>query len=77
MTRTRVDNCEAYHMANLLERAINCNDGDRAAKIIQNALGIENDDVVNYCFPKSWSEDRKQRAGIIGYWLQSEACFLA
>jgi hypothetical protein len=28
-------------MANLLERAIECNDGDHAAKIIQHALGIE------------------------------------
>ena len=26
--------------------SIKCNDGDRAAKIIQNALGIESDDVV-------------------------------
>ena len=26
-------------MSNLLERAINCDDGDRAAKIIQDALG--------------------------------------
>lgn len=33
-------------MPNLLEQAINCNDGDRAAKIIQDALGIESDDVV-------------------------------
>jgi uncharacterized protein HemY len=64
-------------MANLLEEAIKCDDGDRAAKIIQDALGIENDDLVNYCFPKSWPEDLQQRARIIGYWLQSEACFLA
>jgi uncharacterized protein HemY len=63
-------------LANLLKKAINCNDGDCAAKIIQDALGIENDDVVNYCFPKIWPEDRAQRARIIGYWLQSEACFL-
>jgi hypothetical protein len=28
-------------------------DGDRAAKIIQNALGIESDDVANFCFPKT------------------------
>ena len=28
-------------MTNLLEQAINCNDGDHAAKIIQDALGIE------------------------------------
>jgi hypothetical protein len=64
-------------MPNLLEQAINCNDGRRAAKIVQVALGIENDDVVNYCFPKTWPEDRQRRAHIIGYWLQSEACFLA
>jgi len=34
-----------HSMANLLEQAINCNDVRRAAKIIQEALGIENDDV--------------------------------
>ena len=28
-------------MSNLLEQSINCNDGDKAAKIIQHALGIE------------------------------------
>ena len=32
-------------MSNLLERAIDCNDGEQAAKIIQDALGIESDDV--------------------------------
>jgi hypothetical protein len=52
-------------MTNLLEQAINCNDGDRAAKIIQDALGIESGDVVNYCFPKTWPDDREQRARII------------
>ena len=41
-------------MTNLLERAISTDDADRAAKIIQNALGIESDEVANYCFPKSW-----------------------
>jgi hypothetical protein len=35
-------------MTNRLEEAIHCNDGDRAAKIIQDALGIESDDVTNY-----------------------------
>jgi hypothetical protein len=64
-------------MSNLLERAINCYDGDRAAKIIQNALGIESDDVANFCFPKTWPEDREQRARIIGDWLQTEARYLA
>jgi uncharacterized protein HemY len=64
-------------MSNLLEQAINCDDGDRAAKIIQHALGIESDDVANYCFPKAWPEDREQRARIIGDWLQTEARYLA
>ena len=41
-------------MTNLLERAISADDGDRATKIIQSALGIESDGVANYCFPKSW-----------------------
>src|SRR5262249_55970367 len=40
-------------------------DADRAAKIIQNALGIESDDVVNYTFPKNWPADRERRAAII------------
>ena len=37
-------------MSNLLEQVIDCNDGEQAAKIIQDALGIESDDVVNYVF---------------------------
>ena len=64
-------------MANLLEQAINSNDGDHAAKLIQDALGIESDNVANYCFPKAWPNDREQRARIIGEWLQTEARFLA
>ena len=64
-------------MSNLLEQAIDCNDGEQAAKIIQEALGIESDDVANYVFPKTWPADREQRARIIGEWLQTEARFLA
>jgi uncharacterized protein HemY len=64
-------------MTNLLARAINCNDGDQAARIIQDALGIDSDDVANYCFPKTWPVDREQRARIIGEWLQTEARYLA
>jgi uncharacterized protein HemY len=64
-------------MTNLLERAISTDDADRAAKIIQNALGIESDEVVNYCFPRTWPQDREQRARIIGDWLRAEARFLA
>ena len=64
-------------MTNLLEQAIESNDGDQAAKIIQQALGIECDDVANYVFPKTWPSDREQRARIIGEWLQTEARFLA
>jgi hypothetical protein len=39
---------------------------------MQDALGVENNNVVNYCFPKIWPTDREQRAHIIG-WLQTEA----
>ena len=53
-----------------------CDDGDRAAKIIQHALGVETDDVANYCFPKTWPEDQEHRARIIGDWLQTEARYL-
>ena len=48
-----------------------------ATKLIQEALGIESHEVVNYVFPKTWPEDREQRARIIGEWLQTEARFLA
>jgi uncharacterized protein HemY len=64
-------------MTNLPEEVINSDDGDHAAKLIQEALGIQSDDVVNYCFPKAWPSDREQRARIIGEWLQTEARFLA
>jgi hypothetical protein len=33
---------------NLLEQAINTDGGDRAAKLIQDTLGIESDEVANY-----------------------------
>jgi hypothetical protein len=59
-------------MTNLLEQAINCNDGDLAAKMIRDALGIENDDVTNFCFPKNWPNDREVRAAVISDWLQTE-----
>jgi uncharacterized protein HemY len=64
-------------MTNLLQQAINCDHSDRAARIIQDALGIESDDVVNYCFPKDWPTDRERRARIIGEWLTTEARYLA
>ena len=62
-------------MPNLLERAIN--DANRAAKIIQDALGIESNEVANYCFPKPWPKDGEIRARIIGDSLKAEARFLA
>ena len=48
-------------------------DGDRAARIIIAALGIETDAVANYCLPQYWPTAREQRASIIGNWLQAEA----
>ena len=64
-------------MTNVLEQAINCSDGELAAKIIRNALGIESNEVANYCLPQTWPTDREQRARIIGDWLRAEARFLA
>jgi uncharacterized protein HemY len=69
--------CVEWSMSNLIEQAIDCSDSEQAAKILQQALGIESDDVVNYVFPKSWPDDRELRARIIGEWLQTEARFLA
>jgi hypothetical protein len=64
-------------MTNLLAEAINSDDPHRAAKLIQDALGIERDDVVHYCFPKEWPADRERRAKYIGEWLKTEARYLA
>jgi hypothetical protein len=63
-------------VANLLEQAIGCSDGDDAAKLIREALGIETDEVANYVFPKRWPDDREQRARIIGEWLRTEVRLL-
>ena len=64
-------------MTNLLAQAIDCDDPDRAAKIIRDALGIESDDVVNCRFPTTWPADRERRARYIGEWLKTEARYLA
>ena len=73
----RVTFSEGVPLANLLVQAINCDDGNQAARIIQDALGIEGDDVVSYCFPKARPNDRERRARIIGEWLKTEARYLA
>jgi hypothetical protein len=44
-------------MPNVIEQAISTDDAEQAAKLIKQALGIESDDVVNYCFPISWPVD--------------------
>ncbi len=63
-------------MTNLLEQAINSDDCDRAARIIMDGLGIETDELANFCL-KHWPSERKQRARILGHWLDAEAQFLA
>ena len=73
--RAVADRGRAAHGVALTHRRSDA--GRDAAKIIQDALGIASDDVVNYCFPKSWPADREQRARIIGEWLQTEARYLA
>jgi hypothetical protein len=62
---------------NLLEQAIESNDGELAAKAIRDALGITSDEITNYSFPKHWPDTRDQRARVIGDWLRDEARFLA
>ena len=64
-------------MTNLLAQAIDCDDPDQAARIIRDALGIESDDAVSYCFPKDWPDDRERRDRYIGEWLKTEAHYLA
>ena len=39
-------------MTNLLEQAINSNNGDHAAKLIREALGIQSDDVCQLRLPE-------------------------
>jgi len=63
-------------MTNLLQQAINSEDGDLAAKTIRHALGIESDEVANYCFPKDWPDTKEQRAAVISDWLQTEVRYL-
>jgi hypothetical protein len=55
-----------------LKQAINCNNADQAAKIIQEALGIESDEVAN---DLSLAWPARQRARIIGIVLRIEALF--
>jgi hypothetical protein len=64
-------------MSNLLAEAINCDDPERAAKMIRDALGIESDDVVGCCFPTEWPADRERRAIYIAEWLKTESRYLA
>jgi hypothetical protein len=45
--------------------------------LVLKTLGIESDDVVNYCFPTTWPADRERRARYIGEWLKTESRYLA
>jgi hypothetical protein len=47
---------EYTHDQSVLERAISTDDADRAAKIIQNALGFESDEVANYSASQNLSK---------------------
>jgi hypothetical protein len=53
-------------MTNLLEQAINSNDGDHAAKLIQEALGIHGDDVVKLRLSEKLAE--RPRAARQDHW---------
>jgi hypothetical protein len=40
-------------MTNAFQEAIDCNDGDQAARIIHDALDIESHNAATCCFPKT------------------------
>jgi hypothetical protein len=77
ITQLERSSARSMRITNLLEQAITTDDSGSAAKLIQNSLGIESDEVANYCFPKTWPQDREQRASIIGDWLRAEVRYLA
>jgi hypothetical protein len=68
---------EFQAVRNLIHAAIDDSDGEHAAKVIRDALGIESDEVVNYSLSKYWPDSREQRARVIGDSLRTEARFLA
>lgn len=41
-----------------------------ASNLIRDALGIESEDVVNYCLPKEWPADRERRAKYVNEWFR-------
>jgi hypothetical protein len=64
-------------MTNLLQQAIDCDDGRPCGQDHSGRARHESNDVVNYCFPKEWPADREQRARYIDEWLKTEARYLA
>ena len=62
-------------MTNLLQQAINCDDLDRAARIIRDALGMGA--INGKLLSTTWPTDRERRARYIGEWLKTEARYLA
>jgi len=64
-------------MTNVLEQAINCDDGDRAAKIIQDALGNRQRRCCEPLLPEGMACRRERRARYIGTWLATEVRYLA
>ena len=63
-------------MANLIEQAIACDDGDPRRSDHSRATRHRERQCRHYVFPKTWPADREQRARVIGEWLQTEARFV-
>jgi hypothetical protein len=63
-------------MSNLLQQAINCDDPDRAAKIIQDR-SVSRAMMWSTTASPQWPAYREQRARYIGEWLKTEARYLA
>ena len=54
-------------------RAINCDDPDRAAKMIRDARGIESDELL----PDDLAQRPRAARPLHREWLKTEACYLA
>jgi hypothetical protein len=64
------------HPLNVLEQAVACDDGDRAVKLVMDALGIVDGDVAGYAMPLNWPSSRALRASALAEWLSTELRYI-
>ena len=59
----------------VLSDAIACSNGDKAAALIMQALGITDDAIANYSLPREWPTDRGMRCRALAEWLSNECVY--